>query len=900
MRIAFRPARKIHSPLFRQLLMAAIAFLPLVRVAAAQEADSVAADAAAERVPADAASSPIPAENRRAARDPYKDLYRDYRPAFLDAMEAHRGTLRDWFKSDDEMRLSTERHFFTLNIVHEDSRANALVEAGLKKEAEGQFREALVIYQQIIEKYPEAMYRVSQHGVYVPVAQYCQRRILGFPESDLDFYRQLYDARARETFEQARRQYSLLGLSEVANAMLATSYGGPALLELGNAALDAGHYLAALEYFASVEDFVPDKDLRTPELALKIAYCRKMLGQQASGGRQPPGAHRPADADRSPASPGRGDLSAEQRRQFEQVVASAEHRQPPFHSQRASDPHVSADDYTLLPPTRDPLGLTEPVWNVELAGSRRDNYVYSQPVVTENSVIYRHKNIVYCRSILNGNLRWENALGGRAVWQSTPERQYPMEDVLVQDGLVFTAVSKAGPSLVALDETTGQLRWAYGPMAAADVEQSRMRFECAPAGGPRTVYAGYILDNIEGETHTDSEYGVMAFDSATGRVHWRAALCRLAPGKFAGGFAEQRRNRIRSFSSPPLYHEGTVYYCTNAGAIAALDAMSGRIKWLMHYPYYPELHDATRQFGGTSRYYPVKPHSPMFWYNQKPLLIGEKIAFLPVDSRLMFCVDRRDGRVEWSKAKGTTARRNSGDSFQEGGECWLVGQARSGHLVFVYADRDAPVHLVDPDSGETAWVSGDLIARQDQPILKYRGFTPYGEHGAALNGRWYCLAARPLLTQDDKLHLARFTYIPHGSYIGTIGWTYHLGGIDLAQREKLPEERIFLSGEIMSVAARYITDVIPRYKEELEALPNRNDNLNQALREAGEVVKDTIPRNEHGPFLPFSRVTFERYGEPFELRFGPRNVQMVYHRGAVTRAVAGGGDARAAVARTAE
>lgn len=810
----------------------------------------------------------------RPMRDPYRDLYRDYRPLFLDEMRRQQKTFGDWFKSDDEMRLSTERSFFTLNVIHEDSRANALVEAGLNKESEGQFREALVIYQQVIEKYPEAMYRVSQHGVFVPVAQYCQRRILGFPASDLEFYRQLYDARAREAFEQARRQYSLLGLSEVANTLLATSYGGPALLELGNAALDAGHYLSALEYFTSVEDYFPDKELRTPELALKIAYCRKMLGEKGAG-----------NAAQAGAAQNNGRLSGDERRQFEEVVAGAAHSAPPFHSQLSSPPHISADDYTLFPPTQDPLGLKPPVWDVELPGSRRDNYVYTQPVVTENSVIYRHKNIVYCRSILNGSLRWQSALGGRAVWQSIPERQYPMEDVLVQDGLVFTSISKAGPSLVALDEVTGQLRWAYGPMAAADVEQSRMRFECAPAGGPRTVYAGYILDNIEGETHTDTEYGVMAFDSVTGRVHWRAALCRLAPGKFAGGFAENRRNRIRSFSSPPIYHEGTVYYCTNAGAIAALDAMSGRIKWLIRYPYYPELHDATRQFGSTSRYYPVKPHSPMFWYNQKPLLIGEKIFIQPVDSRLMFCLDRRTGRVIWSKTKGTDADRRAGDRFQEGGECWLMGQARSGLLVFVYADRQAPVHLVDPETGETVWVSDDLIAYEDQPILKYREFTPYGEHGAALNRRWYCLAARPLLTQDDKLHIARFAYIPHGGYGNTIGWVYHLGGVDLRTRKKLPGERRYLSGEILSVASRYITNVIPKYKEELEALPNKNANLRQALAEASEVVLDTIPTNEHGPFLPFARVTFERYGQPFELRFGPRNVQMVYDRPAVMKAV---------------
>ena len=162
-----------------------------------------------------------------------------------------------------------------------------------------------------------------------------------------------------------------------------------------------------------------------------------------------------------------------------------------------------------------------------------------------------------------------------------------------------------GILLQSLDQVTGQMKWAYGPMIAADFDEAHMRFECAPAAGPRTVYAGYILDNIAGDTHVDTEYGVIAFESATGKIWWRRAVCRLRPEKFAGGFARTIRSRLRSFLSPPLYHEGTVYYCTNAGVITALDALSGMIKWAIRYPYhaYPDsVHDATRQFGGNDRW----------------------------------------------------------------------------------------------------------------------------------------------------------------------------------------------------------------------------------------------------------------------------------------------------------
>lgn len=80
-------------------------------------------------------------------------------------------------------------------------------------------------------------------------------------------------------------------------------------------------------------------------------------------------------------------------------------------------PHSSCDDYTLAPPTTDPLALREATWSHPLPGSRRDYFVYTQPVVTPTSLLYRHKNIVYCHSLLNGNCagptRWADEAPGR-------------------------------------------------------------------------------------------------------------------------------------------------------------------------------------------------------------------------------------------------------------------------------------------------------------------------------------------------------------------------------------------------------------------------------------------------------------------------------------------------------
>jgi outer membrane protein assembly factor BamB len=811
---------------------------------------------------------PVAAAGEPAVRDPYKDIYKDYRPPFLSLVR---------LPSHKKMKLSTERYFFTLNVLHEDARANALVDAALEREAQGRHRDALKMYQLVIDKFANQLYRVSKYGVFVPISQYCQRRILRFPRDDLAFYRTLHDARAGESFEQASRKHSLIGLSEIVDNMLATSYGSRAINELGDAALDNGHYLAALENYDTIGDFFPERESRLRELDLKAALCRKMLGQDTVA--VPDGSY-PDDS-----------LPKTVRTRLERLVREATPVTKPFHSQLASDPHVAVNDYTLFERTDDPLALEEPVWSRALPGARNEYYVWSQPVVTDDSVIYRHRNVVYCRSVLNGEYRWINDLGGQRTWQSFGARRYPLEDVLVQDDLVFTAMSKGGPSLVALDETTGQLRWAYGPMVAATEDEAKMRFETAPAGGPRTVFAGYVLDNIEGQTHTDTEYGIIAFESTTGRLLWRKPICRLAPGKFAAGFAVRIRNRIRSFLSPPLYHQGTVYYCTNAGAIGALDARSGRAKWVIRYPYSGSVHDASRQYGKSRSWI---PHQPMFWYNQRPLLIGERLYVLPVDGHYLMCIDRRTGKVRWSKRRGFRYDTRGWRRIVHvnGNSGYLVGQLKTGELVFAYSQPDKPVLLVDPKTGATVWPIVEkhkrnweqmhLMEYENQPSMKYRiPDAGLGARGSLpVNGLHFELAARPTLSRDGKLYLTQWCYY---------GWpirTYLTGltVFDLAaEKPKVIHRRKYYAEKLRAYVYRCIHEWAPRVLKAHEEIPHKDKKVEQIIAQAKKVVADTVPENRYGPFLPFSRMTFERYGVQFELRFGAREVAMVYDRAAVRR-----------------
>ncbi len=824
----------------------------------------------------------------------YEDIYRGYKPDFI-VRDVNR-----WVKRgrEDPLKLSYQKRFFNMAYVEEDSRVDALIEFGRTREGKGEYRDAMAAYRKVIVEYPHVLYRIAPHGIFIPARRYCQRRILAFPPKELAFYRAMFDAPARDAFERARRRYSLADLREVAELMMATSYGAPALFELGNAALDNGHFEEALAYYRQVRDEFSGADLDTAELILKIAYCRKALGLEVQGPGNPTPNRRPVGAGNALTTTPR--LTAAQRTALMAAIGRLKASVPPFRVQRATPPFDSPADYTLFPPTADAINTDPPVWRQLMPVSHRDLSIYTYPVATKDSLIFRHKNIVYCRSLISGALRWKNDLGGRVRWWNQSDAFFPSEEVLVKDGLVFTNMYKGGASLVALDEVTGRLRWAHGPIAPVTEEDGRTSYFACPVGGRRAVYAPFVVDNIEGETHIDSVYGVRAFDSTTGRILWSRELCRLNVGKFMLSELVTIRNRIRSYSTPPVLHEGILYCSTNAGVFAAVEAASGTIRWVTRYPYLRSIHDRTRALGiGTYRAgLGIGELARALWYNQRPLLLGDRMYVLPVDADYIFCIDRPTGKILWSRVKGHLVPYQRGSRWITGQEGYLVGvipgdrlagaplprkadkrdiqkpcQPDRDYLLVAYSGPKYSILLHDADTGEPVWNGAGLF----DSLLRW---TPRGEH-LLHRVSWGTINARPFLTADLKLYVPRVIPRIH----------YYMGGgrnlywvVDVKNRTLL-KRRIYFDGQYLANAARLIAEAKRDYADIMKNFPDRKPEPHWS--QSVLPYKDAdVPVNEHGPFFPFSRMTFERHGVQFELFVGPRVMKMKYDRKALERALA--------------
>ena len=161
-----------------------------------------------------------------------------------------------------------------------------------------------------------------------------------------------------------------------------------------------------------------------------------------------------------------------------------------------------------------------------------------------------------------------------------------------------------------------------------------------------------------------------------------------------------------------------------------------------------------------------------------------------------------------------------------------------------------------------------------------------------MNQAHYELAARPLITQDQKIYLTSFIYVGWPIF----GWASNLCEIDLKNRKVL-DKRAFIDGAILGMADRAIHLNAPEVLKRLEDLPAKDEQTTTWITNLRQIVVDYVPVNEHGPFLPFSRITFNRYGVPFEMRMDPRTVSMLYDRDAVIKAIASRTDPAADFAR---
>ncbi|MFO7899905.1 MAG: PQQ-binding-like beta-propeller repeat protein, partial [Planctomycetota bacterium] len=686
------------------------------------------------------AGEPAPAKRGGPNPPTFEQTYAGYAPKFI---REYRGK-----PGGDARKFSRQKDYVNMADVRTDSEVRPTIKKANELVAAGEHRKATTWYRKILKEFPDDLIQIAERGIFIPASLYVQRKILAYPKKELDYYRVLYDPAARAIYEKAVRRYSLFDYKELADYHLATSYGDDTLFALGNDAVDKGQYKEARRCYERIVTYhgLTDEDRDKIELDrdrvwVRLAICYKHLGQ-----REEYRAAAARIADRTDEAVARLLEQLEKLRYDEFAVHQREGRR--------SARYDALDDRSLSGPMPYDFSANRGKWTAPLPSRSFLEEPEALPWATETDLIYKDRNVLYSRSLLTGELNWVFGPGGTARPWDRCRRGWDMADfapnqsILVQDGVVCTNMFVYGPSLVAVDQYTGMLLWAKGPIAAQTEKEGLERYQACPAAGRGMVVAPVVFDDIRGRSHLSSSADLAAFETRTGKLLWRTTLARIAPLKIT---QSRYPRKIRILSSTPLLKEGVVYHVTNAGVVAAVDACTGRVRWITRYP------QSRRVLDNLS-------HPGVLWSNEAPMIRGGRLYVTPLDCQFLLCLDTETGRILWEATRNSDSRWVERSRRQYSSTCWRMAGITSDDLLCV-AGRD--LAFLDPKTGRLAWhwrvAAGNGWGRVfDKPRNLPKGLE------LAIDGEgndYWChlghMNARPTLTLDGKVYFANKTLIPH-------------------------------------------------------------------------------------------------------------------------------------------
>ncbi|MEX0715020.1 MAG: PQQ-binding-like beta-propeller repeat protein [Planctomycetaceae bacterium] len=634
---------------------------------------------------------------------------------------------------------------------------------------EGQWEQAIDILHEVVTTHTGTLIP-AEPGRYVDAADHARRMLAVFPPKGRAAYRARFDAQAGLWLEAGRRTRSSEPLERIVRQAYISSHGDDALWLLGELAWDRGDIAAARRHWsqliplsrpvpvggAAPLTFYPDS-ARDPALVLaRLVLCSVMEGDHARAALEL--------AEFVKAHPQHEGTLAGRTGNLAEILAevASEARDWSFQvagdaastfagdarrNGKAAEPvDVGAIDWTR-PLSSEPLPTLKPA-----PALPADGPLIHHPVVWRDVVLVPEANRILAWNVRTGRPWPEESRQEAVLYPATPEPApspdspvtgLPAFTATVHDGRLFArmgtpVVSEArnelrnlARSLVCLDleRGEGKLLWKVTPEGATG-EETGWAFEGSPV-----VAAGRCYVTLR-RSRPETRIRIVGLDAETGRPVWsRPIASAVSPVGDSRNLAGHLLLALES---------GTLYHATELGAIVAIDAESGTMRWAVTYESRPpgkpeDVGDAARR-------------------GVAPCVVdGELVFAAPADSRSVFAIHAATGIVLWERELNDEVRHllgaGGGNLIVSGRSLWGL-DARTGAIAWGRPEADA-VHtgygrglLV----GDAVWwptretievVSQRTGRRQRDPIqLRAKG---------AGGGNLLIAAGRLLIAQSTRL-----------------------------------------------------------------------------------------------------------------------------------------------------
>ena len=651
----------------------------------------------------------------------------------------------DRFELADAVQLDRVDHA----VLVQWERAKALL-------ADRQWDEAVEILRELAESSEGKLLGVTSHR-YVSLQQWCQMQLAALPDEALRLYRARVDPVAQKWYEQGVAERNRRLLKDVVEQAFASSYGDDALMALGQMALEAGDYPSArwdwqrivpvqrdgLGPLAQTWPGYPDTDL---ELATVRAWL--VLASILEGSAERARAELAEFTRLHPDARGRlGDREGPYADLLKSLLTESA-----AWPAKTSDPDwptfMGNPQRNRIAPRLVDIGAV--LWRVPLRPAAQDanrrGLLSFHPLLSGNTLLVNDTQRILALRCDTGKPAWGHAEIFRDdrpdVSAALDDRLYAITEVPRMPGFTMTLfqnrlyarMGSGFPSsphgtrarmqpecLVCLDMAAeGRLLWKVEP-------EDGWALEGAPVADAQGVYVAVRRWDIRAQTF------VACFNADTGRLRWRRFVC-------------SADTPTRSVCEMLTLVGGTIYYNTNLGAVAALQADDGQPLWVSLYP--------RERRGDRSK---LTPH----WRRGLNPCIFDRGMLLvaPVDSPRIFAFDAAGGQMLWQT--GTEVEDVvhllgvAGDRLIASGEklYWigLEGEDR-GRVKHVWPDgADRPGYGRGVLAGDRVyWPTRDTLYVFDQRTAQPRGAVDLIARGAA-GGNLLAAGRRLLIATATEL-----------------------------------------------------------------------------------------------------------------------------------------------------
>lgn len=533
--------------------------------------------------------------------------------------------------------------FFTSQVQIAGSRqAETQIEKARADLAAKEYERSVRSIQAVLDQHSTGALTLERQRT-VGIRDWCHGFLASMPPEALERYRKIFDPYAQEIFERGKATADIDLLKDVFARYRMTSFGRPALSLATMILFERGRLAdAAALAMLFLENFPTDES--APNLAV-VALTAWIKDGRATR----------ATEFLSTLDPRVAAANVEFRGQKSTVrdVAAALTSSTPTNPALPQTPIAGVFgkpywEHAIEMPEREPRANGR--WT-DLLGEQTEDSFYWHPslAATDDNTVYVSSGVaVTAFDLFSGVEKWKRPASG-ATNELQARRNFSVTfPIVVADGTVIASLESPREEeriiwsftphvvvpqrqLIAVDAETGQTLWTHYGYKGKNAAETGFLAGLNINSNPLVIGD----DIIVGATryHTSYHHYLCCFSKKSGALKWSTFVCtgQMEQNMFGNPVREAIPGHV-------LDADGIVYYSTNIGTIAAVDARQGTLRFTANY----RQIDIPRQ----TRFDPTVQERAPAWLNSRPILAEKTLFVAPMDSNDLVAVDIETGSTK--------------------------------------------------------------------------------------------------------------------------------------------------------------------------------------------------------------------------------------------------------------